>query len=176
MKNTLFGGCARLQVPCQSLRLFRAACRPTEEELANFGRPDFTIYNAGRGRVMMAARCLGCCTGSGGSSPPQFHHCKHILCQPAPAACPDAPSMCCRSSCCSIHPPLRCVPRQPLHELHDERDVCGRVLLQAGSGEHSIALGVSLGSKDRRRHGVPASPPPEAAHAMPVLASARPSS
>lgn len=25
----------------------RAGCRPSEEELANFGRPDFTVYNAG---------------------------------------------------------------------------------------------------------------------------------
>lgn len=41
------GTAVAMHVIALPLPAVRAACRPTEEQLANFGRPDFTIYNAG---------------------------------------------------------------------------------------------------------------------------------
>jgi len=34
-------------VRCAALACCLSLCRPSEEELASFGQPDFTIYNAG---------------------------------------------------------------------------------------------------------------------------------
>lgn len=165
MKNALFRGCA--QVLYQRLWLLRAACRPTEEELANFGRPDFTIYNAGRGKTCSAVHCLGRRTGFSRSSPSQSRNCKHSLYQSSPAARPDAPSMRCRLSCRpSVHPSGAFPANRFTSYMTSETSVDVCCSKREVVSEHSTALQVSFGNKASCMHGVPASPPPKAAHAI----------